>query len=397
MNRVYDMKIDGKLTTYEYLCFLKWPSLLLILGVLFYITHTLKINLFEQKDLIAFWSGTKAFLQRVGPYSYDNLLTLQQSVFPDKTIAEYFLNPPWALPLMSILFFGSYEFVSMTWPIVNIVLWIWTVFLFQSLNKIPISKAQVVLNSLLFIPLYTCLIFGQMGILMLFFCVATIVGLKNNRDTLAGFCFSILSLKPQLFFLLAVCLAIWLVRSKRYKFFVSALTAFGLLNLIPFLYHPQIYTEWLSSDYSPIWLQTATLATMTRFLINDWTGSLHNWPVLFFPLVGLALVLLWQYRTSWQLDLRRHTGFLIAASIIFAPYAWPHDFVILYPLVYFFTLDTVAVRAEGKMLLYGYLLVSQTAIFIGPFFINNLAGLFWYPIFLFCFASAYHHHLQSKP
>lgn len=363
---------------------LKFIILFFAFCLLFSLAQFQYINIFEQRDLIAFWSGVQAFANKINPYDSGQLLQIQHKIFPDLQEAEFFLNPPWSFPLLFPFFSYSFKTVFAYWPLINIFMWAGIAFFLFSISNKKLPPIYMATLPFMFIPFYIVLRFGQLSILVLFFFCAAVFCLVKGKDLYAGIFLFSTSVKPQLFFLFLFCLAIWIVKSKRYKVLIAAIITFLLINSIVFFTYPNIFVLWLNTDFHPTTLQSATITTIIRFFLFK-TGFLYDWPIFVIPFIGILVALICLYKKKWVLDLRKDTGPLLALSLIFTPYAWPHDFVVLFPLLLtpmlFYQVDLE--NKNHRYAVMGTIAFSQLIFFIGPLIIHNLAGYFWYPIVLF--------------
>ena len=153
--------------------------------------------------------------------------TLLNTTLPDSLVLLY-IHLPYMIPLLQIIISESYTISFIRWVLLNI-----SVFISSSLILIKtfqLKKEQVVrcaLASLTFFPAFICLFQGQDS----FFCLLGLSvlywGFINDREFIAGFGLSLVSLRPHIALFLAIPFLF-----KKQKVFFSALIGTGFFILI---------------------------------------------------------------------------------------------------------------------------------------------------------------------
>lgn len=349
---------------------------------------------FGDRDLIAFWAGTQVFLNRQNPYDQELVLRQQRRIYPSKVQAQAFLNPPWSLPIFSVLFSSTDLHQSrIAWIFLNLVLIMTALLTWLNILKrksIAINTSVVATlagTSLLFLPVWFCLDMGQLTIFLLAALVACLFFLQTDRYIFAGICLSMLTIKPHIFLPLFTALTVWAFYQRKILFLSSTLLAFLAMVMIPVLWVPDIYTYWLNNSFVSTDYVTGTLAAMLRALILYLTGHLPIYPLFLLPVCGCLLAVYLVVKKINIFDCVDGIESILLLTIITAPYAWFYDYSLLVPLQW----TLLAISFQGyidmptrRFIIMGLLLV-QILPLLTNFFSNNLGFYVVFPIGLATF------------
>ncbi len=209
-------------------------------------------------------------------------------------------------------------------------------------------------------------------------------GRSSRERMLGGFALGITLAKPHLLIWLYMY-AVWYATAKRqFETLVGGVLGTAFISIPPFLFNSSIYKffiEYFSFDQTQVW----ATPTMSSFLIL----YMHLGPTIskLLPMLlgGLLLVIL--FLRSEEL---RHQPVLAAnlcllISLVFAPYLWVYDLVLVLPAALLAIVCSVAQREEESA---GGFLSLPTVILV----VSNLLFLFqkrsyldyWYLLIYFC-------------
>ena len=280
-------------------------------------------------DSIAYWSAVQAVLHGSNPYDPFTLLPIQQQVFPSFDEAQYFLNPPWAIPLLIPIFAGSFGLSSWILTIVNVLGFVFALdWCRRRWGPLSTSFSTVIG---LYVPFSACQYNGQLSILLLVGLVLVLdeLGSKQPSVTKTALGLFLCSLKPQTLYLLLFLIPFQILRR----------SGWGRLLRIAAWSIPACALMMCRSDWVLAWLRTFEYAQQWRTS----TTTTYARDVLFTYLPD-HFHLFWLYQLFWigvvsaMRTYRLLEGdrvlLLILLSALTAPYAWIYDFCVLLPVYY---------------------------------------------------------------
>ncbi len=182
----------------------------------------------------------------------------------------------------------------------------------------PVIGALVVLTE----PFMLALAEGQFGGLHFALTAGAAVWLRERHGLRAGTALAGLALKPQTALVSGPLLLGLAVRDRQWRVPLAAVAAFLAALAASVLIRPAWLVAWVAA---PGELRGAAIMRNTTW---DLATSLGSWVfgIAIIALLLLAVVVLLRGRRIGQTDL---IGLGIAVSLVVAPYAWVHDFMIL--------------------------------------------------------------------
>jgi hypothetical protein len=182
----------------------------------------------------------------------------------------------------------------------------------------PVIAALVVLTE----PFMLALAQGQFGGLYFALTAGAAVWLRERRGLSAGTALAGLALKPQTGLISGPVLLGLAVRDRQWRALVGAVAAFLAALAATLLIRPAWLVSWAAA---PGELRGAAIIRNTTW---DLATSLGSWTfgIAIIALLMLAVVVLVRGRRLEQTDL---IGLGTAVSLVVAPYAWVHDFMVL--------------------------------------------------------------------
>ena len=343
-----------------------------------------QLHNFGAIDFIAFWSGTRIFLDGGNPYSIQDMHVWHQLLLPDARQVNPFISPPWAIPLFIPITLLPFNLASWVWICINIFfaaaipLLIYKHLCTENKFSRPPHWQWLFLSCLLLPPNLMNMYLGQLGMAMAFFAVLMFYLLKKERYVLAGLTLIPLSLKPQIMLLIIIPLLIFLIKKRRWE--IAGVAAIGMLFLISFVFFHShdIFNKWIATWNIPFSLKTATLTTAIRYILFIFTGELYRWPMIIIPVCGSLGVLIWIFLNGLDLKWQGTIPVIMTISVLFAPYAWFHDFCLVLPIQIVILLITMDSRFElkNKIELYFWIIIINILILLPK---NMGISIFWYP------------------
>lgn len=332
------------------------------------------------RDSIAYWSAVQAFLRGENPYDLDTLINIQRSVVPHLETPQFFLNPPWAIPLLLPLFCWSFATSSFLLLAGNISI---TFFTLRKLSELtaPLAPRYMVLVGAFF-PIVSCWYFGQLSCFLMLGAILSLQWIVQNYRPWwrVGVALILFSIKPQTTYLIVIALTLTMIRSVSRR----DLGKVALLALLPisFLgYYPNLLSSWFSSFAHSTQWATSSLPSLAYT-----ATSFVNQPVLLIlPALIIATMVIAFDRSVFTP--RRFLAYTIISSLT-APYAWIFDFSPLVIVTYTVTVITMNESTSRIKRLTCIIAVATLCIPFEALWSNNLqtyalhpllvAALFWF-------------------
>lgn len=344
-------------------------------------------------DFIQYWTAFQLLIAGENPYDPEKLWQLQQLQGLVAPPVIFMWNPPWLLVLLAPILILPFALASELWQVCQ------GIFIFSSLllsskifNLDKKSSFGIVLLGLIFYPMWEALLIGQISNLLLFALCLAFYLISRGKDFSAGLFLSVLFVKPHLFLLVFLALAIWTLQSGRTKWICGLCVSFSLQIVAVLSLSSQVLLQWYQSmhlESSALlitrqeWM-TATVATWLRVAVRT---SLNR-DVLFFPWIvalvglvgGVTRLTIRKKPIIWNKDL----AWILSLSLLLAPYGWLFDFSLLLP-VYLFSLTMLRNREKSFALV--LLICIQVTIFLcAAWWLPAQHHYAWVPLVMLLFA-----------
>jgi hypothetical protein len=281
------------------------------------------------RDFISFWAAGHQLLAHRNPYDAAAVLAIEQRFeFPGWAQVLIMRNPPWALCLVLPLGLTGLKAGTFLWTCLEAG----SLALAGHLLWVMEGKRDEKLHLLIyaFAPALGCMLSGQTG---LFALLGLVLFLRFQPRQLfpAGLSLWLCALKPHLFLVFGVVLAIWIVRTRSYKLLAGLFIAVGTSSLIATFFDPGIWEQYrammngsgISGEY------IACFSVALRFAIHrDWVW-LQFVPAIMGSIWAIGYY--WRRRESW--DWRSDGGLLMLVSLLLSPYAWISDQALALPAI----------------------------------------------------------------
>lgn len=287
-------------------------------------------------DYMEYWGTGRAVLNGQNPYDGAVIDSLQKACGMNFVAPVMMWSPPWTLPLTMPVGAMYWRVGQLLWFVANLAavlvsgVLLWRAFGGdQRLHWVPVAMA------LAFAPLTFTLLLGQITGLLVIGLAGFLIAFRANRCALAGACAALTAVKPHLFTLFALALALEAVRDRRTR---TAVVVGGLLlvilGLIPLAWNPEVWRQYVEA--------TRASSSASHWTLDQWRHPTLGYAIrmalpgqpfnaMFLPCVVLSLgfpAYWWARRRGW--DWAVETPRLVSASLLVAPYgAWGHDLVVL--------------------------------------------------------------------
>lgn len=338
-------------------------------------------------DFIEYWTAAKLLLGGGNPYSTAELLQMQQAIGSTQPVPLIMWNPPWTLAFtwpIGLLDYGNAQFA---WFLLHaLIIFVGAQVLWQIYGGGDQASRYAWLSVLTFAPTYFVLLLGQIGPMILLGLVAFLFFAKKKAWSYAGASIALVSIKPQLLYLLWLALFLWMLSQRQWRLGLGLLTAGLVVIITPLFWNPMIYSQYIDLVRSSDVLRPSDWATPSLGATLGELLAIRAIWIRWLPTVAGALWFLcywFHHGTTW--DWVFELPFLLLVSVVTASFAWTFDHVVLVPAVIQCAVWVSMHENQRQrwliiamhMLLSGVLLVSKI-------FVLNDFWYFWLaPTFLF--------------
>lgn len=287
-------------------------------------------------DFMTYWASGRLFLTGKDPYSASAVYVMENSLGYHGEL-QTMLNPPWTLPMVSVLGVGPFSLMHLVWFVVVLILETLSVLMLWHYFGGARKQSWIALAVLgTYFPAAIAEQVGQITPLMLFGLAVFLWMERRGQYRIASAGLFLLSLKPHLVWLVALAVFLWAIQIRKYYLiFVPCLLCLTFT----------LFSLWVNPSVWGYFHQTTQAAIESRcglaFILGPEVS--RSYPGLrFLPmLIGLVwFAWIWQkYRACWRWE--EQIPLLLLVSIGTAPYYWPHDYVIALP-----AMVAVAVKAS---------------------------------------------------
>jgi hypothetical protein len=278
-------------------------------------------------DFIGYWSAGHFYLNHQNPYAYGATFAFERAMGWTRSYPLVLLCPPWTLFINAI--FGLLPF--------RISQHIWSLAL-TSLDGVSAyglwrtfggEKRTVWIAALVFLsfsPVITVAHLCQVTPIMLVCFTAFLYCVRTERWVLAGISLVGMSIKPHLLWLVFLAIALWAIRTRRWRMMAAALGTVALLTAGVVAYNPQAM-HFFHDAYGPAMATSCGFGGALRLLF----GTQHTW-LQYVPCVPGIVWFAWywiRHRRDWSWQ--EHLPLLLIVSVASSPYCWWHDFILVLP------------------------------------------------------------------
>ncbi len=222
-------------------------------------------------DFTAYWASAQLLINGENPYQSDQIFALETSVGWTDKMPMVMYNPPWVLTFILPFSLENYLLGKFLWLLFIFILHINLFDLAMAILWRYKRQLEFSCSLFIYMPLYFCLVNGQIVPLILLGVVGFLHFEKQKKWFLAGVFVCLLTIKPQDSYLFFIALLFWIIYKKRWGILLGAGCATFLITAIPLLYNPDIffqyYTEILTHSFQYDW-ETPTLGYWLQIAIG---------------------------------------------------------------------------------------------------------------------------------
>ncbi len=285
------------------------------------------------QDFIEYWSAYQLFSHGKDPYDPRLMLEIQQSVRSQATPLMMW-NPPWALFFLLPALVQPFDDAARIWFSLNASLFFVTVLLLHEVSGSKLGVTRLLLlTSFLILPIGETLALGQISLVTTTGVAALYLGLCRKDDRLIGLGLIPMTIKPHVFYLIAVAFLWWAIRFREYRWAAYFVMGFGALLIWCLATSPNSLHYWVDSvahnrtgSVQLFEWAVATLVGATRASIAALTGDFPLWPIAVIPGATSIVVLCTLIRKANTFSWKTTFPPLLAISCFTSPYGWIFDF-----------------------------------------------------------------------
>jgi len=282
--------------------------------------------IFPPNDFLAYWSGFQLLLQGGDPYNYDQLSQYQKSLGYPNGPGPIYYSPILFFILAPILWLPLSIALGI-WGVLNIALILGCVVASAKMSNLDLKPIEAATIGVLFPACVLILYFSQVSALVCFSFLSSVYLLTRARPTLAGIALLPALLKPHLFFLALIPMALQAGRLN-IRFILGLSGGIATMLLTLHWLRPGLIASHLGADSNALeWLGHSPISAL-RLLV----GLEHSSPLILAPAAVAAVVVL-ICALYKRIELTRDVPLLLCLSALLTPYIWIFDFIILLPAV----------------------------------------------------------------
>ena len=314
-------------------------------GILVFISRQ---NNAGQRDFISYWSAGQLLRQGGDPYDWNSVLSLEQKAGFTGNQPLIMRNPPVALFLAAPFGYVSANTASILWMLFLLAAVLLSIRLIWLTNGSPPNRNHLL--GYCFAPLMSCMMLGQLGIVLLLG-TALFFYLLPRRPFLAGVALLLCSIKPHLFVPFGLALLLWIMQRKAWSVLAGVATSVGVSCLLSFTLDPHAWTQYH---------QMVRTAGIMQQIVPTWSEMLRQaidknsvWLQFVPEVVACAWAVRYyrSHRAAWQW---LHHGFLLLlVGVLCSPYALFTDECLLLPAV--LSAVYAAERNQRSLIVFGSL------------------------------------------
>jgi len=342
---------------------------------------------FGTKDLLTNWASVQVFLLGENPYDSNQMLPFVQRWGYAKRTPPAAWFPPWAIVLLSLVYFLDFPIVVVIWFVINLaIVYLITLLIVSVYANREIKFIYLEIASIIFYPLWALLRWGHIGILLPLGLAGTIWAFKKGDDRLAGLFMVLLMMKAHVVYLILLYITLWIINQKRWTAMIWFAGGLSFLMFVAFIWNHSIFEWWFLSFYTKAGnYRAATLVGWMRGLLINIQGYPPKWPMILVPFCAIALLLYGFYVKRALRSIEEIIPVVACVSVLTAPYAWMHDFVIILVTQIALicrTCDVGSIQRVRAEVISAILVLNLITFILGKNVFHSSHEYFWFPAVL---------------
>ena len=337
-------------------------------------------------DFVEYWAAARLLLSGGNPYSPVELLEAQREIGWSQSVPLIMWNPPWTLSFTSPFGLVDYETAQFAWFLLHaIIVFVGAQYLWQIYGGDPRKSRYGWLSVLTFAPTYFVLLLGQIGPLMLLGLLGFLTFPRKKAWEMAGASMTLVSIKPQLLYLIWLGLILWVIKQRQWRVFAGFILAGAIAASIPLVFNAGIYSRYVELIGTGQVLRPVDWATPSLGTVLAEVLAIRGMWIRWLPSVAGAMWFLWYWRHHHQAwDWISELPLILLVSVATASFAWTFDHIVLVPAVIQCAVWTAkSERKQQRRLVIGVYLALAAILLVAKVIVRNDFWYFWVaPAFL---------------
>ena len=296
-------------------------------------------------DFMTYWAAGRLFLAHANPYSAAAMYHIELNLGWQYAQSLVLLNPPWALPIVSLLGILPFAASHALWLAISVVLEaVSGVVLWRYFGGAKRLWWMGLALAFTFLPCGSAEHMGQITPLMLAGLTLFLWLVQREHYFAAGAALLLVGMKPQLLYLVAFAIVLWALRNRRWTLLAGAVAAYAASTAAAFCYDPATLGYFHASTQAAMDTNCGVGG-----LLREIFGQQHRWLQFLPSAAGIAWFdAYWRrHGRSWQWEQR--LPLLLLVSMVTSPYVWAHDFVLAMPSFAYLAVRLSRTRTDWLM------------------------------------------------
>ncbi len=282
---------------------------------------------FMGDDFVEYWAAGKLNLSGSNPYDPVLLqpLELQTGVIEGDAVLMW--NPPWMLALAMPLGALGYPLSRILWLVLNILVIFLCLNTMWSLYDGKNDYRWVAwVIGFTFVPILDGLKKGQTSALLLLGVVGFLFFMSRRKYWFAGFCLSLLAVKPHILYLIIAAAFFWSINQKKWQVIFGFFIPLVIATTLSWIINPDVMQQYIYAiqNYPPADWVTPTIGSLLRLLL----GTDRFWLQFVPSLLGLFWLIYYWIRNRREWNWVKQAPLLILVSTLTAAYGWSWDLTV---------------------------------------------------------------------
>lgn len=337
-------------------------------------------------DFIEYWTATVLLLNGGNPYSPAELLQAQQALGWTQPVPLIMWNPPWTLAFIWPIALLDYSSAQFAWFLLHaLIIFVGAQALWEIYGGSPQKSRYAWLSVLTFAPVFFVLLLGQISPLILLGLIGFLFFAQRSTWGFAGASLTLVSIKPQLLYLIWLALFLWMVREHHWRTGMGLLMAGVAVAIVPLLWSTGIYSHYLTLLRTGDVLRPVDWATPSfGTALGELLGIREMW-IRWLPSIAGGIWFLWYWsRHAANWNWIAQLPIILLVSVTTASFGWTYDHVVFVPaLIQCAAWISMSDDRRQRWFIIALHLLLGALLLVGKIFVRDDSWYFWVaPTFL---------------
>jgi len=304
-----------------------------LLAIIFVMNGIAAKTDYVNNDFLVFWLAGQSNWTQIDPYNSANWLAARTQAGATTMPEPEFLYPLPLAVLLAPLGLLPIRQAFILWGVLSTVITFLSILILFRTNKKETSQNYLLYALIIFTPLFPPLLLtlylGQFSAFLLLFATLAVYFWQQEKDIWGGFFIAFFTLKPSIGLPLLVLTSLWLWKKKTRAFTGMILSAL-LLLVLGLLQDSHWVTRFLSivsNKADNTFGYSATLWGISGLICQFKREPTIYLGIIVIVLFSLLNIRLFHKQKKENIPLK--FGIILTSSLLFAPYLWPYDQLLL--------------------------------------------------------------------